>query len=82
MNSRKKIILHFRHRVVRPSENEKTDKARQSVAFFLHFDHETDIAPIQGLDVHPSNAGRIFRSVKSYDYVSSKLNCIHVLTNR
>ena len=72
------MILHFRHRVVKTPENEKTDKARQSVAFFLHFDHETNIVPFQGLDVHPSNAGRIFKSVNCYDYVSSKLNCTHV----
>lgn len=71
-----------RHRVVVMPEDEAGKKrARQSLAFFVHFDHDVLVSPIPPKTsnmVHPKNIGKTYEPVVSMDYVKGKLNAIHV----
>ena len=49
-------------------------KDRQSIAFFVHFDHRSTVIPIKNLEVHPINAGKVYSEVQSDEYVRGRLN--------
>ena len=69
---KKCIFFSFRHRVSTSKEMVKKD--RQSIAFFVHFDHRSTVIPIKNLEAHPINAGKVYSEVKSDEYVRGRLN--------
>ena len=52
----------------------KESKDRQSIAFFVHFDHESIVMPIENLEAHPINHGKVYLAVQSEEYVRGRLN--------
>ena len=69
----KKIAFFpFRHRVSTSIEMVKKD--RQSMAFFVHFDHGSTVTPINNLVAHPINNGKVYSAVQSDEYVRGRLN--------
>ena len=52
----------------------KESKDRQSIAFFVHFDHESIVMPIENLEAHPINHGKVYLTVQSEEYVRGRLN--------
>lgn len=57
-----------------PEDDVTRRTVRQSIVFFIHFDNDAVIEPLKGRDVHPSNAGKIYNTTNSFDYVNFKLN--------
>ena len=49
-------------------------KDRQSIAFFVHFDHGSIVTPIRNMKIHPINDGKAYSAVQSDQYVRGRLN--------
>ena len=49
-------------------------KDRQSIAFFVHFDHGSTVTPIKNMETHPINNGKAYSEVQSDEYVRGRLN--------
>jgi hypothetical protein len=67
---RNKLQFSFRHQV----STSKESKDRQSIAFFVNFDHESIVTPIKNLEAHPINSGKMYSAVQSGEYVRGRLN--------
>ena len=49
-------------------------KDRQSIAFFVHFDHGSTVTPLEDLEAHPISHGKVYSEVQSDEYVRGRLN--------
>ena len=49
-------------------------KDRQSMAFFVHFDHGSTVNPVENLEAHPTNHSKAYSEVQSDEYVRGRLN--------
>ena len=67
---RNKLHFSFRHQV----STSKESKDRQSIAFFVNFDHESIVTPIKNLKAHPINSGKMYSAVQSGEYARGRLN--------
>ena len=57
-----------------PKTDLKRKRARQSIVFFVHFDHEAWINPLSHLKPHPINKNKVYEKVQSFEHVEKKLN--------
>ncbi len=65
------------HRVTVPNEEIVKKRARQSIAFFVHLDHEATVDPLDHVpyndEVHPANLGKVYKPTNSYEHVYKRV---------
>ncbi len=66
------------HRVTISEDEVVKRRARQSLVYFINFDHEAMITPIEdaGKEVHPGNIGKVYKPTNNYDYLTGQLALI------
>ena len=60
-----------------PETKSKRQLTRQSIVFFVHFDHECWIEPNPELKPHPINQGKKYKRIQSFQHVQNRLTESH-----